>query len=74
MSKLDVIVLKYGNAVLDLPKTNDPIGKPLDEAIQQIKDLMLELTNDEYEAAYNRNDSDPVYEALVRIRQKVHEL
>lgn len=45
MGKLDVIILKYGNAVLDLPKTNDPIGKPLDAAVQEIKDLMLNLVN-----------------------------
>ena len=43
MSKLDNTILKYGNAVLDLPKTNDPIGKPVDEAKADIKALMLEL-------------------------------
>lgn len=43
MSKLDVIILEYGNKVLDLRRTGEPIGKPTDEANQAIKDLMLEL-------------------------------
>jgi hypothetical protein len=50
MSKLDVIILKYGNAVLDLPKTNDPLGKPVDEAKEAIKaffkDMVAELEED----------------------------
>ena len=44
------------------------------KAKQEIKDLMLELTNDEYEAGFNRGHDDPVYTALVKIRKKVEEL
>lgn len=47
MSKLENIILKYGVAVLDLPNTNDPIGKPVDEAKQEIKDLFNALVDDE---------------------------
>lgn len=40
MGKLELIILKCGNAILDLPKTNDPIGKPLDEAVKEIKGVI----------------------------------
>lgn len=46
MSKLDNILLKLGNDVLDLPKTNDPLGKPFDDGKQAIKELMLELIDE----------------------------
>jgi hypothetical protein len=41
MSKLENILLECCNSVLDLPKTNDPIGKPIDEALSSIKQHIL---------------------------------
>ena len=38
--KLQNILLQMANDVLDLPKTNDPIGKPIDEAAEAILDLL----------------------------------
>lgn len=48
--KLENIILRYGLAVLDLPETNDPIGKPIDEAKQQIKDLFIDIANETLDA------------------------
>jgi hypothetical protein len=64
MSKLDVILLQCANDVLDLPATNDPLGKPIDDAKAQIKDLFLSdelleglLTEEEY-AVYTQRVND----------------
>jgi hypothetical protein len=38
--KLQNILLQMANDVLDLPKTNDLIGKPIDDATQAIQDLL----------------------------------
>lgn len=43
MSKLDIIILKCSDAVLDLLGNNDPLRKPIDEANKAIKDLFLEI-------------------------------
>lgn len=47
MSKLDNILVKVGNDVLDLPKTNNRLGQPFDDGKQAIKELMLELIGEE---------------------------
>jgi hypothetical protein len=39
----------------------------------QLNAYFKALTNDEYEAAYNRGGDDPVYVALVKIREKLNQ-
>lgn len=77
MSKLDVIILKCSNAVLDLPKTNDPLGKPIDEASQSIKSLFLEIIGED-EPAPEIPQNNYYYrfrnEQRAVLRQKVEEL
>lgn len=38
-SRLENILLKMANEVLDLPKSNQPIGTPIDDAVVAILDL-----------------------------------
>lgn len=68
MSKLEVIILEYGNAVLDLPKTNDPIGKPIDEARSSIKQLIKSLWNEA------DNESDSIEQGIKLFQKKVEKL
>ena len=68
MSKLEIQLIEMANAVLDLPKTNDPIGKPIDDAKAEIKTLMLDLIN-EVDADERHPNG-----AIIEMRQKVREL
>jgi hypothetical protein len=41
LEELENILLKLANDVLDLPKTNYPLGKPIDDARQAINTQIL---------------------------------
>jgi hypothetical protein len=78
MSKLDDIFDKFRSDCLlaqeaGLDISTNMLALSSISHKQQIKDWLFELTDPIYEAAYNRSDSDPVYKAMVALRQKVRE-
>jgi hypothetical protein len=73
MSKLDNIILKCANKVLD--GKEETLGDYIDPTVQQVKDLILELVNELEEdlSLYDQLSPDD-YVSAVKLRQKVSEL